>query len=262
MAIYVTGDRHGQLRTLGPKYFSQQKNFTRNDYLIITGDFGGVWDGSLKEHAMLELLEARSFTTLFLDGNHENHAMLNAMPVEEWHGGKIHRVREHILHLMRGQVFEIGGMTFFTMGGAASHDIEDGILNPDDPNFEWKYRIACQKGGRYRILGVSWWPEEMPSDEEYAEAERNLDKAGWSVDIILTHCAPTSIALQMERNNESDKLTDFLEMVKRRCEYDYWFCGHYHRNMVFEDKMFLQYNQITMVEKAEIVNPGNDSGSQ
>ena len=31
---------------------------------------------------------------------------------------------------MRGQVFEIEGKTFFTMGGAASHDIQDGILDP------------------------------------------------------------------------------------------------------------------------------------
>ena len=62
--------------------------------------------------------------------------MLNAFPVYEWQGGKIHRVRPHVLHLMREQVFEINGTSFFTMGGAASHDIQDGILDPASPDFE------------------------------------------------------------------------------------------------------------------------------
>ena len=36
------------------------------------------------------------------------------------HGGKVHRIRPHVLHLMRGQVFDIEGHTFFTMGGVKS----------------------------------------------------------------------------------------------------------------------------------------------
>ena len=247
MAIYITGDRHGQLETLGMKYFPKQKGLTRDDYLVICGDFGGMWDGSRRENYWLDWLENRSFTTLFISGNHENHAMLNALPVMEWHGGKVHHVRDHILHLMNGQIFEIDDMTFFTMGGAASHDIEAGILDPNAPDFKQQYARAVRSGGRFRILGVSWWPEEMPSDEEYAEAERNLNKAGWSVDIILTHCAPTSIALQMDLHNEADKLTDFLEKVWQRCEFTYWFGGHYHHNMTIEEKFFLQYDQITEI---------------
>ena len=34
---------------------------------------------------------------------------------------------------MRGQVFTIDDKTFFTFGGAQSHDIRDGILETDDP---------------------------------------------------------------------------------------------------------------------------------
>ena len=36
--------------------------------------------------------------------------------------------------LERGQVFDLGGRTFFTMGGASSHDIQDGVLEPDAPD--------------------------------------------------------------------------------------------------------------------------------
>ena len=62
------------------------------------------------------------------------------------------------------------------MGGAASHDIEDGILSLDDPNFEQKYLTLKRKEHtRFRIDHLSWWREELPSEEEYAEARRNLD---------------------------------------------------------------------------------------
>ena len=41
----------------------------------------------------------------------------------------------------------------------------------------------------FRLKGVSWWPEELPSKEEYEEAVRNLERVNWQVDRILTHCA-------------------------------------------------------------------------
>ena len=49
------------------------------------------------------------------------------------------------------------------MGGAASHDIEDGILSLDDPNFEQKYLTLKRKEHtRFRIEHLSWWREELP----------------------------------------------------------------------------------------------------
>ena len=33
----------------------------------------------------------------------------------------------------------------------------------------------------------------VANEAEYAEARANLDRAGWTVDYILTHCGPTSI---------------------------------------------------------------------
>ena len=45
------------------------------------------------------------------------------------------------------QVFELEGYTFFTMGGASSHDISDGILDPYADDFEEQYwfmrRLRC-----------------------------------------------------------------------------------------------------------------------
>ena len=66
--------------------------------------------------------------------------MLTEFPIEDWHGGRVQHIRPSVIHLMQGQICGIQGKTFFTMGGASSHDIQDGILEPDDPLFKKKCR--------------------------------------------------------------------------------------------------------------------------
>ena len=79
------------------------------------------------------------------------------------------------------------------MGGASSHDIQDGVLEPDAPDFLWRFQWLNAQGAAFRVNHRSWWREELPSESEYAEARANLDRAGWTVDYLLTHCGPTSI---------------------------------------------------------------------
>lgn len=245
--VYVTGDTHGGFQRLGMKYFPEQKKMNREDMVIIAGDFGGLWGGTPAEKYWLDWLEDKPFTTAFLDGNHENFAMLNALPERLWHGGRIHEVRPHVLHLMRGQVFDIEGYTFFTMGGASSHDIQDGILDPEEPGFEERYWRMRRARAMFRVKGVSWWTEELPSDEEYEEARKNLDAHDWAVDYILTHCAPTSITQKIIPHARADRLTDFLEEVKNRARYHYWLFGHLHDNQAVDKKHILLWEQVVQV---------------
>ena len=79
---------------------------TKNDYMIACGDFGCVWNGDKSDDPQLDRLEALPFTVLFVDGNHENFDALKEYPVEQWHGGMVHKIRPHVIHLMRGQAFE------------------------------------------------------------------------------------------------------------------------------------------------------------
>lgn len=131
------------------------------------------------------------------------------------------------------------------MGGASSHDIQGGILEPDDPLFLLKFHTLEAKGTPFRVNHRSWWKEELPSPEEYLEARRNLDKAGWEVDYIITHCAPTSIQNELLRErSKPDALTDFLEEVRRRCRFRYHFFGHYHGDGIIQKQFVLLYRQI------------------
>ena len=156
--IYVTGDCHGNFRRFQSDCFPEQANMTKDDTVIIAGDCGGVWFGDSRDDETLDWLERLPFTLVFVCGNHENYDALERYPVDDWHCGKVHRVRPHVLHLMRGQIFELEGYRFFTMGGAKSHDIEDGILEPDAPDFERRLMTLQRKPrARYRINHISWW---------------------------------------------------------------------------------------------------------
>ena len=107
MAIFITGDTHGDFSRLLPAAFHEQRDLTKEDYLIICGDFGGVWDGGDAEQQWLDWLETRSFTTLFVSGNHENYDLLRNYPISQWHGGLVQAIRPSVLHLMRGQLYNI-----------------------------------------------------------------------------------------------------------------------------------------------------------
>ena len=87
MSIYATGDTHGSFQRFYTRHFPEKKQMTRDDCVVIAGDFGAVWDGEPRDAKQLDWLENLPFTTLFVCGNHENFDELYSYPVEEWHGG-------------------------------------------------------------------------------------------------------------------------------------------------------------------------------
>lgn len=213
MSIYVTGDIHAtyDIQKLMQSRFDAS-DLTKKDYVIICGDFGLVWNGTEHEEYWLRWLDARPFTTLFIDGNHEGFKLLNSYPVKKWKGGRIHQINDSVLHLMRGELFDLDGTSLFTMGGAASSS----------------YDRKCRKPG------VSWFAEEIPSKKERLHAEKTLEEHDWTADVVITHCAPTSlkqaIANVTDRieDHPMDEYTDWLESIRTRMDYGSWFCGHYH----------------------------------
>lgn len=221
MSVFVTGDCHGDISRFSTHNFSIQKELTKDDYVICLGDFGLIWDykgENNNEKYWLDWLENKPFTTLFIDGNHECHDRLDAYPIEYWHGGKVHKIRPSVIHLMRGQCFEICNKVFFTFGGAKSPDISDGILEMNDPEFNKKRSLLDKKPfSMYRINHVDWWEREMPSEQEMQDGILNLKKRDNKVDYILTHCPFTSLLPQMDRGRKlykSDYLTDYFQLIK------------------------------------------------
>lgn len=217
MSIYITGDLHIpiDISKLSTRKWTEQKELSHNDFLIICGDFGGVWNKSKEELYWINWLSKKNFTILFVDGNHENFDLLSEYPTQELWEGKVQKIAPNIFHLMRGQVFNLNGTKIFTMGGASSHDM-------------W-----C------RTEGINWWKQELPSDSEYNEALKNLDKCNWKVDLVITHCTSTTtqnLIFNYSTDYSTDRLTNFFDDIKTKLTYDKWYFGHYHIDKNATDK--------------------------
>ena len=228
--IYITGDTHipVDIRKLNTDNFPEQKNLTKDDFVIILGDFGLLWsnDWDNKELYWKKWLEDKPFTTLFIDGNHENFDRLNAYKVETWHGGKVHKISDSIIHLMRGQVFTIDNRKVFTFGGAYSHDRGLATLSADIDR------------------GVCWWDEEMPTLQEMKEGRKNLAVNGNQVDYILTHDIPTRAYMRLYSHpTYLNCLNDYLSEIQMNTKFKKWFAGHHHINKKIDNIQIL-YNSI------------------
>ena len=226
--IYITGDTHSDFSRFTEENFPIQSEMTKYDYIIICGDFGGVWtfeEESKREKEALDWLNNKNFTTLFVDGNHENYTRLYNYPIEEWKGGKVHEIRDSVLHLMRGEIFDIDNKKIFAFGGARSHDIQDGILNLDEEERIYEYR---KRGAYFRIRDFSWWDLELPIEEEIQNGISNLEKVNYKVDYVISHCCPTSIQALINSTYKRDILTDYLQQISEKCTFKRWYFGHYH----------------------------------
>lgn len=249
--IYCTGDIHGDPRRFSTECFPEQKEMTKDDFVIILGDFGLVWSGSKEEKYWIDWLNDKPFTTLFVDGNHENFNMLYTFPVVDFHGGKAHKIRDNIYHLMRGYVFDICDKKFFAFGGASSHDIQDGILDPNDfvdmDDFRDTYRRWQKYGKMFRVRGVSWWDQEMPNDEELERGRQSLQSVNNEVDFVISHCAPQEVA-SVIGFTDRDKLTwYFNQLLWDRLKFTKWLFGHYHTNKQIMGKFICLYEQMIRI---------------
>ena len=139
--VYLTGDTHGELDRFK---HGRLRWLGKRDIVVVMGDFGFVWDGSKEEQKKLDWLRKRPYTLLFLDGAHENYDLLAQYPVEERFGGRVQALGGNVYHVCRGSVLELEGKKYLCFGGTESPDKEE------------------------REAGYNWWPQEMPSEEEYA----------------------------------------------------------------------------------------------
>jgi hypothetical protein len=270
--ISITGDCHGDYIKFSRSNFPFQKRMTKDDVIIVTGDFG-IWDDTKEERYRLDELSRRSFTTLFVDGNHSNFDRLcteaykkymrgepyteanqGEFPLVDLYGGKAQKIRDGVYHLLRGEIYEIHGKKILAFGGAASHDIRDGILDRANYNSDDEFEMAAYFWRKtkmmYRINHISWWKEELPNEDEKKHAWEQLKKHDFKVDYIVTHCAPTSIHTLMGADAPNDA-TNFLQEVANNTQFEKWFFGHYHDDRNINMEFSLVYKKIISVFDSE-----------
>ena len=198
--------------------------YARHEVGALLWDFHRSMD---RETYWTDWLNNKPWTTLFIDGNHENFDRLQYLPKEKRFGGTVGVLRKNILHLLRGEVYEIDGKNIFTFGGAYSIDKN------------------C------RTEHISWWEQEEPTTEEMGNGLRNLRKHGWSVDYVLTHECPTDIRtaelsklMNIYERDEYYPLSDYLNTIKDTVDFRRWYFGHYHIDYNLTNKFICLYRSI------------------
>lgn len=225
--VLITGDKHGTFRP----FFGlrEHQSLLESDVLLIAGDAGYVWDRNYPWS--LETLEQLfPGTVAFIDGNHENYALLAGLPEERWNGGRVHRAGERVFHLMRGEIYRIYGHTVFTFGGARSVDRDQ------------------------RQEGKDWWPEEEPTAEELAWGRRQLLAHREEIQYVVTHETPRLARAAITRRKaiaEDYRLPEALEEWYRILEgapsFRQWYFGHLHADQRITKQLRGVHNDVLVL---------------
>ena len=235
--IYVTGDTHGEvdIMKLSNKKFPQGKNLTKKDYVIVMGDFGVIFNPVIynqkgeplvdrQEKYLLNFLNERKFTTLFIRGNHDNYPKLETFPDVEMFGSTVKQISDSVFYLLDSHIYNIDGNSVFCLGGAESVD------------------------KMYRREGVSWWREEIPSYKTIQEGFDLLKTVGNKVDYVFSHAihmnAYTYIYDEFgEKYN--DPMNKILQILYDTIECKKYYCGHYHQDIdIPKYRTRMLYNRI------------------
>lgn len=255
MTIYITGDTHGGIdqRKIEGRRFPNYKNCTKDDYLIVLGDWGYIFsynpldienddsfnrvpDKAMRDRLIIErnkmnaAFTNRKFTTLVIMGNHENYDRIKNFPIIDKFGGKVRKINDSVYELLRGEIYNIDGYKIFTFGGAKSID------------------------KHLRIEGLSWWKEEECTKEEEDYAIENLNKHDNKVDLVLTHtCSAKTLDKAADEfgfiKNLYDNQNIFFDKLKDKLEYKLWAFGHLHKDFTTDENEVCVFDKVYNIEE-------------
>lgn len=219
--VFITGDIHGDTDWV-PR-FCETNETTKKDVMILLGDSAFRFEGvkNSREIARKSATNKYNITFFVLRGNHDRpydeggDVELRTCPLLEINNPKMwHDVNyPNIWYFQDGEVYNIKGSTFLTIGGAYSVDKE--------------YRKARH---------WTWYENEQISEE------RRFEILDWiydrHFDIVLTHTCPhcwepIDLFLSYVTQKDVDKSMEFwLEDVLSYISYNHWYFGHYHADRI------------------------------
>lgn len=224
--IYLTGDVHYPIDKEKLFLASEVGLISSKDVLLVTGDFGVVWESLGHTLDMLDEIKTLPYTILWIDGNHEHFPLIESFPVVSRYDNICHKLADNCYHLCRGNIYTIEGHSFLALGGAMSTD-------------------------RYtRTKGIDWFPEEELDGDVVGKVLNKL-YTDMRVDYVVSHDCPAHILEQIYRGKEilKSRTSDILSIIDAQIDCTKWFFGHHHINKSFcNDKYYCLYNTIVDLE--------------
>ena len=224
------GDIHGEW-----EWLNVVAERTEGGVVLACGDFGFWPKHRYVDEKTRELVpvfhpsyfDLKGATVYFCDGNHEDHWTI--LELIEKHGRRPIEVSPGIFLCPRGTVARIAGRNVLFFGGGFSIDRE------------------------MRRFGHSWFPEEIPSEEDLRaalSAIEALKTRGEEVHIVVSHQAPRAFRFRlpwgvepMESEAMRDVTRDMLDEILFAARPRLWLFGHWHAKLegYFEKTMTRWY---------------------
>lgn len=205
--ILVVGDVHADFERLNAFI-----SLARPRIILQCGDFGwwphhhDITTTKKQYYFDQYALKMQETVLYWCDGNHENHWDLQyrleagKKPLEIPVPG--------CWYMPRGSVLELNGQKILFFGGGDSVD------------------------KKYRKIGKSWWPEEIPTEEDFQYAEEQIAAHGGKIDVVISHTAPSPFLDTFLHKIVDSKLYDptieFLDKILEKYRPKRWFFGHFH----------------------------------
>jgi len=218
MAIYCHGDIHGEVfEAFSYNQSPEMRKLTSEDYVIIAGDFGVIWDwhgDSEEDYYRLNWLNSKPWKTIVVLGNHECYPIYEAMPHctpdflnsgTMWQCTYMGTTFENIYIIDTIATLDIDGKHILCINGAESHD------------------------KKWRTEGINWWPQEVVNIDACLDFMAEHDKEHF--DLIVTHEAPVLVKEMLPFLLDRYIRTcgeKYLEILRKELDFDVWVHGHMH----------------------------------
>ena len=231
MKVTFVGDIHGRFDGI-----DQAIKTENSDIIIQCGDFG-IWPNEYKSVKITN----KNVPVYFCRGNHEYHDLLDTYPqfnisnlktsdrfvrpyLKEQRTLSSRKINnlldinfkfgDNIYLCDNGSILNLNGKNILFIGGAESIDKS------------------------FRIMGKSWWPQELLRRDEI---DHILDIEE-PIDIIVSHTPHSFIIKKMYYGILliKDPVAEFLEVAYEKFKPKLWFSGHLHNNTIinYEDTEF------------------------
>ena len=170
----------------------------KEDYVILLGNIGYPHEETVK------YLTTFPFTILFIEGLSDNTNELYKLEEIDWNGGKVHKIADNVLHLIRCNLFTIEGKTIFAIGGDVTYNRD--MLRRD----------------------IDYYIKECPSVDELDEAVKVLTTAAYKVNYILSTIPDSKTMLQFDSDLHPNDLSNWMFDMSNKVIYDRWYFGQHH----------------------------------
>lgn len=220
--LFITGDTHGNIDIdkLAIKKFPFQKELTKNDILVVLGDWGAIWYGNKKDNYMIDWWNNKPWTTFVVLGNHCNYNAIEQLPKITMFGGLVRKVTNSVFIAITGEIYDFAGKKCLVINGADSTDKQ------------------------YRVEGESWWRQERITPDDTIKALKSLYEVDGIVDFVFSHTGGSEVVKTLGFNVTPSDIE--LDKILNTATYQKHYCGHYHIDKLIDTTRIL-YDDIIMI---------------